>query len=110
SPALRRALVLLAFTAVVVLLLGVVLDTISRILREAPTYQANIERLVAQGADRFGVDESPDWKTIRDATIGKLSVQTLINTALLNITGIGASVLLVIVYSAFLLSERAGFA
>ena len=110
SAAMRRLLVLMAFTLVVMILLGVVIDTISRILREAPTYQANIERLVAQGADMFGVDERPDWNTIRDATFGRLSLQTLINTALSNITGIGASVFLVIVYSAFLLSERAGFA
>lgn len=110
SPPLRRALVLLAFTVAVLMLLGVVLDTISRILREAPTYQANIEKLVAQGADRLGVDERPDWKTIRDATFGRLSIQGLINTALFNVTGVGASVFLVIVYSAFLLSERAGFA
>ncbi|WP_113911381.1 AI-2E family transporter [Roseovarius dicentrarchi] len=110
SAPMRRLLVLVAFTLVVLLLLGVVVDTISRILREAPTYQANIERLVAQGADMLGVDERPDWKTIRDATFGRLSVQTLINTALYNITGIGTSVFLVIVYSAFLLSERAGFA
>ncbi len=110
SPAMRRLLVLLAFTLVVLILLGVVVDTIGRILREAPTYQANIERLVAQGADMFGVDERPDWKTIRDATFGRLSVQSLINAALFNVTGIGASVFLVIVYSAFLLSERAGFA
>ncbi|MCQ0091871.1 AI-2E family transporter [Roseovarius sp. M141] len=110
SPALRRLLVLMAFTLVVMTLLGVVVDTISRILREAPTYQSNIERLVAQGADMLGVDERPDWKTIRDATFGRLSLQSLINTALYSFTGVGASVFLVIVYSAFLLSERAGFA
>ncbi|HEY9039639.1 MAG TPA: AI-2E family transporter [Roseovarius sp.] len=109
-PAMRRLLVLMAFTLVVMLLLGVVIDTISRILREASVYQSNIERLVAQGAELLGVDERPDWRTIRDATFGRLSVQTLINTALFNITDIGASVFLVIVYSAFLLSERGGFA
>lgn len=110
SAPMRRLLVLMAFSVVVLILLGVVIDTISRILREAPTYQSNIEKLVAQGADMLGVDERPDWKAIRDATFGRLSVQSLINTAFYNITGIGASVFLVIVYSAFLLSERAGFA
>lgn len=108
--ALRRAMVLLAFTAAVTVLLGVVVATISQILREAPVYQANIERLVAEVADAFGVDQRPDWKTIRDATLGRFSVQVIINTALLNVTGVGASVFLVIVYSAFLLAERGGFA
>ncbi|MFD2738709.1 AI-2E family transporter [Sulfitobacter aestuarii] len=108
--ALHRLLVLLAFTAAVLMLLGVVISTTSQILRDAPTYQANIERLVAQAADVVGIDERPDWKTIRDATLGRFSLQGLINTILLNFTSIGASVFLVIVYSAFLLSERAGFA
>lgn len=110
SAPVRRLLVLLAFTFVVVVLLLVVVDTFGRILREAPSYQANIERLVAQGADMLGIDERPDWRTIRDATLGRLSLPSLINTALFNITGVGASVFLVIVYSAFLLAERDGFA
>ncbi|EKE45254.1 hypothetical protein OCGS_0344 [Oceaniovalibus guishaninsula JLT2003] len=108
--AFRRFLVLLAFTAVVVLLLGVVVATISQIVAQAPGYQANIERLVAQGADAFGLDERPDWQTIRAATFGRFSLQTVINTALFSITTMGASVFLVIVYSAFLMAERAGFA
>ncbi|MDN5786591.1 AI-2E family transporter, partial [Pseudorhodobacter sp.] len=107
---LRRILVLLIFAAAVLALTGVVVNTITQILREAPTYQVNIERLVAQAADTLGVNERPDWQTIRDATFGRLSVQKIINTALLNVTSIGASLFLVIVYSAFLLAERGGFA
>ena len=108
--ALRRALVLLAFAGALFALTGVVVGTIGQILTQAPGYQGNIERLVAQAADAVGIDDRPDWQTIRDATIGRLSLQRLINAALLNVTGIGASVFLVIVYSAFLLAERAGFA
>ncbi len=107
---LRRFIVLLGFAVAVILLTGVVVGTVGQILREAPTYQTNIERLVARAADMAGLDERPDWKTIRDATLGRLSVQGLVNDVLLNVTNIGASVFLVIVYAAFLLSERAGFA
>ena len=67
--ALRRFLVLLAFTAALFALTGVVVGTISEILAQAPRYQANIERLVAQMAE-----------------------------------------FLIIIYSAFLMAERAGFA
>ncbi|MFZ1470388.1 MAG: AI-2E family transporter [Paracoccaceae bacterium] len=108
--ALRRLLVLLIFAAAVLTLAGVVVDTIGRILREAPSYQANIERLVAQAADALGVDQRPDWQAIRAATFGRLSVQEVIGSALLNVTSLGASLFLVIVYSAFLLAERGGFA
>ena len=108
--ALRRALVLLFFAVAVLALTGVIVDTISRILREAPSYQANIERLVAQTADALGVDKRPDWQAIRAATFGQLSVQEVISSALLNVTSLGASLFLVIVYSAFLLAERGGFA
>ncbi len=107
---LRRFFVLLIFTAAVLALAGVVVGTITRILREAPLYQANIERLVAQAADVLGVDNQPDWQTIRAATFGRLSVQDIISSALLNVTSFGASLFLVIVYSAFLLAERDGFA
>lgn len=107
---LRRLLVLLIFAAAMFAVAGVVVKTIGQILRDAPTYQANIERLVAQVVALFGLETSPDWQTIRDATIGRFSVQALISTAFLNVSSIGASLFLVIVYSAFLLAERAGFA
>ncbi|WP_299822083.1 AI-2E family transporter [uncultured Jannaschia sp.] len=106
----RRALVLLLFAGAFIALTFVVIGTISQILAQAPGYQANIERLVAQGADMLGVDERPDWETIRDATFGRLSVRRVVETALANLTFVGAWVFLVIVYSAFLLAERAGFA
>jgi len=108
--ALRRVLVLMIFAAAVFALAGVVVDTISSILREAHTYQVNIERLVAQVADALGVDERPDWQAIRAATFDRLSVQQIINAALLNVTSVGASLFLVIMYSAFLLTERVNFA
>ncbi|MAX72885.1 AI-2E family transporter [Alterinioella nitratireducens] len=108
--ALRRFLVLLAFTAALFALTGVVVGTISEILAQAPRYQANIERLVAQMAEFIGVDDRPDWPAIRDATFGRFSVQGVINTAFLNVTGIGSAVFLIIIYSAFLMAERAGFA
>ncbi|WP_099826204.1 AI-2E family transporter [Oceaniglobus indicus] len=109
-PAARQAIVLLGFAVVVTIFTGVVVDTVGRILREAPTYQANIERMVARVADLVGLDERPDWQTIRDATFGRFSVQSLVNTALLNITNIGAWLFLVVIYAAFLLAERGGFA
>lgn len=108
--ALRRVLVLLGFTVAVTIFTGVVVDTVGRVLREAPTYQANIERLVAQAADMAGLDERPDWQTIRASTFGRFSIQEIVNGVLLNVTSIGGSVFLVIVYAAFLLVERAGFA
>ena len=106
---LRRLAVLLIFIAALVVIVGVVVSTISQILSQAPTYQANIEKLVAQGADLVGIDERPDWQTIRAATFGRFSIQSVINTAFLNVTGIAGPIFLVIVYSAFLLAERAGF-
>lgn len=107
---MHRAAVLLTFAGAFIALAFVVIGTIGEILERAPAYQANIERLVAQGADAFGLDERPDWGTIRDATIGRLSVRSLIETALANVTSFGAFVFLVIVYSAFLFAERGGFA
>ena len=107
---MRRTLVLLAFAIGLFALTGVIVDTISQVLSEAPAYQANIERLIAQGAEFLGLDDRPDWQTVQNAVFGGFSVQNLINVALTNITSIGASVFLVTVYSAFLLAERAGFA
>lgn len=106
----RRALVLLLFAGAFIALTFVVIGTIGQILAQAPGYQANIERLVAQGADMLGLDERPDWGTIRDATFGRISIRRLVETALANLTFVGGWVFLVIVYSAFLLAERAGFA
>ena len=105
----RRILVLLIFTIVVVLFMGVVLSTVSSIVAEAAVYQANIEKLVAEAADFLQIEERPDWQTIRDATIGKLSISSLFNVLVVNITGIGGAIFLIVVYAAFLFSERASF-
>ena len=105
----RRAIVLLAFGAVLLALLGVVATTVNLLIAAAPTYQVNLERLIGQVSATFGFGDAPDWPTIRAATFDRIQVLPLINSALVELGSLGGSVVLVIVYAGFLMSERTGF-
>lgn len=105
----RRAIVLLAFGGVLLALLGVVVTTVNLLIAAAPTYQVNLERLIGQISETFGLASAPDWQSIRAATLDRIQVMPLINAVLVELGSLGGSVVLVIVYAGFLMSERAGF-
>lgn len=107
---LRRLLVLGVFVAVVVALGAIVTSTVGKLVTLAPTYQANLERMLNAATAAIGLGQSTDWNSLRAATLGKIDVQALLGTVLGSIGSMAGMVFMVLVYALFLMGERSQFA
>ncbi|MCB1488568.1 MAG: AI-2E family transporter [Bauldia sp.] len=106
----RRILVLIGFTMSFVALGLVVAVTVNQLIGLVPTYRHNLETILGQLADLVGFDEHPSWEQIREATIGRLDVGSLLTSVLGSVTNFGTTIFLVVVYAIFLVAERGTFA
>lgn len=104
-----RLIVLAGFTVFLVALVLVVTVTVDQLLELAPVYQENLEALLARLTGFFGVRTNPTWEEIRDATVGRMDMRSLLGALLASLTSFGGSVFLVVVYAGFLFGERASF-
>lgn len=104
-----RLIVLAGFTIFLVALVLVVTVTVDQLLELAPVYQENLEALLARLTGFFGVRTNPTWEEIRDATVGRMDMRSLLGALLASLTSFGGSVFLVVVYAGFLFGERASF-
>lgn len=103
--ALRLAL-LTGFAAVVLLLYSVVASTVDDIVQRTPAYDQNLRDIVARGAAAFHIESGEAWQAIREATIDQVDLRQLALTVLGALTSVGVTVLITMVFTIFLLSER----
>ena len=109
-PAVRRALVLVAFTLCIGGLGLVVAGTVDELVNAAPTYKTNLEAMAAKLANLFGIGSLPSWEDIRTATIAKLDLREMLAGILGSVTSFGSTIFLVVVYAFFLGAERRSLA
>lgn len=107
--ALLRIAVLVLFALLLYIFAVVVASTVADIALVAPDYQRNIEELLVRFETRFGIDTQTTLDDVAAATFGSLSLQAAILAVLGGFTSIGATAFLVVIYVAFLMSERATF-
>lgn len=108
-PILRKLLLLLAFTLILVALNGVVVVTVRDLVAQAPVYEENLERLIARGMRVLGLEGNPDWQTIQAVTVGQIDMQQFLGGVAGSVGALAGIVVLVVVYAAFLFAEVAGF-
>ncbi|MEO1198776.1 MAG: AI-2E family transporter [Pseudomonadota bacterium] len=108
--AVLKLLILVGFTLILAGLGLVVAVTVADLIALAPTYQANIDRLVTGIAETLGLEAQEVWTDLRAVTIDAVDLQALLVQVLGGFTSLGATVFLIVVYAAFLMSERDGFA
>jgi predicted PurR-regulated permease PerM len=101
----RHGMVLLGFTLAILALALVVSLTVEQLVAVMPSYQSNLETLIARAADIGGI-EHPTWDDIVDATLGKLNLQAILLRTLGGLTSLGLTLFLVVIYAAFLMGER----
>lgn len=104
-----RFAVLLVFTLIFSAMAIVVTTTVREIAAVAPVYEANLERLLDTLALEFHLDAQLVIAEARAVTIDQIDLRRSVLAILGGFTSVGASVFLVIFYSAFLLAERGGF-
>ena len=106
---LRRSIVLVLFVAGAVLLTLMVTSNVTEAIASLPRYAANIEGLVARFAGEFGLEGEPAWERVRRFAAERIDVATLATRLLAQLTSLGGTVFLIVLYASFLLAERGGF-
>ncbi|GGG77197.1 AI-2E family transporter [Salipiger pallidus] len=106
----RRVLVLVSFTVLLVLISAYVVETFSQVATVLPRYESNLDELVLRAANAFDVVDQPNWETIRAATIDRFSITPYIGPFLLSLRGLGGTLFLVVLYAGFFMAERTGMA
>ncbi|MDJ0859100.1 MAG: AI-2E family transporter [Dinoroseobacter sp.] len=104
-----RFAVLLVFTVIFAAMAVVVTSTVREIAAVAPIYEANLEGLLDMVAAQFHLDAQEVISEARAVTVDQIDLRRSVLTILGGFTSVGASVFLVMVYSAFMLAERGGF-
>jgi predicted PurR-regulated permease PerM len=106
---LRRIIVLILFLGVTVALSTLVTTNVTQAVSSLPEYAANIEALVARLAGRFGFAEEPAWEALVAFVSEWFDVGRLAAILLSTLSSLGGQVLLVVLYAAFLFTERGTF-
>lgn len=106
-PTIVRQFLVLAVIAGIGVLLGLLIaDMIDRIAVLLPVYGANIEALINTTAARFGIDDVEFWPQIQRGLQESVDLRNLSLLLLGVASSLVASVVLVAIYSGFLLVER----
>lgn len=106
----RRLLSFGLFIAAIWALAGIVIVTVEDMIATAPSYQANLERILSEVMTLTHVNSLPDWNTIRAATLDNISIQQVATVLAGSVGSMMGSITLVFVYALFLLGERGSFA
>lgn len=83
--------------------------TVREIATVAPTYEANIDGFLVGIAEKYELDHQELWQHLRTVTIDAFDLRVVLLGLLGGFTNIGATVFLIVIYAAFLMSERIGF-
>ncbi|MFV0429009.1 MAG: AI-2E family transporter [Arachnia sp.] len=105
----RKGLLLLVFLGVVALFTLMIISTVRELMKEAPTYQANLLSLSLQLIELVGISDVPDWRSIQDTLFGQINIQAMLSSVAGQLSSVGGAVFMVVVYALFLFGERAGF-
>jgi len=108
APILRFSL-LTVFAVIVLALAFLTAATIREIASQATVYEANIDAILEGIATRFELDRQEIWDELRSVTIDAFDLRTVFLGALGGFSSVGATVFLVVLYAAFLMSERDAF-
>ncbi len=105
-----RLLVLAGFTAAIMLLFFLFMTSFARVAAALPGYESNLDLLVARAASLLGIEEEPNWRILRDSTLGRFDATRLITPLVNSIGAFGVALFLIVLYASFFFAERLHFA
>ncbi|NZA25773.1 AI-2E family transporter [Luteimonas sp. SJ-92] len=106
---LRYLLSILGIGVVVAAGVSLVVNNFGRVVQLAPTYQDTLLQRIQQGAEFFGLRAAPTWTALREDFLAQVRLQDLIGSTVVSVTGVGMTVLIVLLYVTFLLLEKRVF-
>jgi len=87
----------------------VALANLDKVMTLAPQYQASLLASIQKLAVQFGVQNEPTWATLRQMFLERVSVQSLVGSTVTMAASIIGSLIVVLLYVAFLLLEQRAF-
>jgi len=97
-------LVILAYVA------RMLIASLNNVVALAPQYEASLLNVIQAVAERLGVETAPTWGTLRRDLLAQISLQRLIGSTVVSVSAIAGSLIVVLLYGAFLLVEKRAFA
>jgi predicted PurR-regulated permease PerM len=76
----------------------------------APQYAAAVLNTIQELAARIGIETTPTWESLRRDLLAQVNTQRLIGSTVVSVTSIASSLVVVLLYVAFLLVEERVFA
>lgn len=100
--------------AVIVVILTYVarmlIASLASVVAMAPQYEASLLNLIQAIAERLGFETAPTWGTLRRDILAQISLQRVIGGTFVSVSAIAGSLVVVLLYGAFLLIEKRAFA
>lgn len=106
---IRRLLVLITFSLVLILLGGIVVDTAEQITPQLPTYQHNVSQLIHDTLSYFHVKKIPNWTVLWDKLTDHINFQSLLTSTMTALSTIAGWLFMVILYAGFMIAEQGSF-
>ena len=107
---LRYALSILGIGLVLAAGATLVAGNVGRVVAQLPAYQETLLSQIQRLAAVAGVETAPTWQTLQEEVLQQINLQSLIGSTVVSVTGLLATVLIVLLYVAFLLMEQGVFA
>lgn len=103
------ALSILTILVILLLTAWLVLTQLGNVVARAPDYQASLLAMIQRAAVLMGVETEPSWPSLRRDLMGQLNLQRIVGSAVTWLLSITASLVVVLLYVAFLLIEQRVF-
>jgi AI-2 transport protein TqsA len=92
----------------VAVIVSLVATSLSGVVALAPQYEGALLNAIQDFAVRLGF-ESPTWETLRQELLAQINAQKVIGSTVLSVSSVVSSVIIVLLYVAFLLIEQRAF-
>jgi AI-2 transport protein TqsA len=110
SLQVRYALSVLAIASGLVVAVYLIIVNRHSVLAHAPRYQESLLAAIQKVAILFRIDAEPTWATLRRDLFAQIDIQSLIGSTVVSVSSFVASVVVVLLYTTFLLIEQRSFA
>ena len=106
---IRYALSVLVIALSLLVLVFLFITNKDRFLALAPQYQESLLAAIQRFAVFLRIETEPTWTTLRQELFAQINIQRLLGSMLASVTSIIVSVIVVFLYTVFLLLERRSF-
>lgn len=108
--ALRYGLAVAACLAGVALILWLIVTNFGQVATLMPRYQEQLLAMIQRGAIGLGIDDEPNWETLRRDVLQHINMQRVVLASAASVASIVGSFTVVLIYAGFLLAEKGAFA